>query len=105
MLMGNTDSLRVELALCELIVEVAHYELVGVALHKLIGVVFHNQQKRILISCSEVAHYKLVEVAFHELIELVFHSQRKRILVSCFQETVGAVWHSFFSLTVKMTFS
>ena len=68
MLMGNTDSLRVELALCELIVEVAHYELVEVALHKLIGVVFHNQQKRIQISCSEVAHYKLVEVAFHKLI-------------------------------------
>ena len=53
MLMGNTDSLRVELALCELIVEVAHYELVEVALHKLIGVVFHNQQKRILISCFQ----------------------------------------------------
>ena len=36
--MGNTDCLkRVELALCELIVEVAHYELVEVALHKLIG--------------------------------------------------------------------
>ena len=74
MLMGNTDSLkRVELALCKLIVEVAHYELVEVALHKLIG--------------------------------MVFHSQRKRTLVSCFQETVGASWHSFFSLTVKMTFS
>ena len=51
MLMGNTDSLkRVELALCELIVEVALYELVEVALHKLIGVVFHSQRKRTLVS-------------------------------------------------------
>ena len=58
----------------------------------------------------EVAHYKLMKVAFHKLIEvshiqLVFHSQQKRIHVSCFQETVGAVWHSFVLLRVKMTFS
>ena len=79
MMMGNTDSLKkVELAPSELMVEVAHYELLEVAFHKLI----------------EVAHF-----------ELILHNQHKRILVSCFQETVGAFWHSFFLLTVKMTFS
>ena len=79
MMMGNTDSLKkVELAPSELMFEVAHYELLEVALHKLI----------------EVAHF-----------ELFLHNQRKRILVSCFQETVDAFWHSFFLLTVKMTFS
>ena len=79
MMMGNTASLkRVELAPSELMFEVAHYELLEVAFHKLI----------------EVSH-----------IQLVFHSQQKRILVSCFQETVGAFWHSFVLLRVKMTFS
>ena len=58
----------------------------------------------------EVAHYELLEVALHKLIEvahfeLILHNQHKRILVSCFQETVDASWHSFFLLTVKMTFS
>ena len=79
MMMENTAFLKwVELAPSELIVEVAHYELLEVPLHKLI----------------EVAHF-----------ELILHNQHKRILVSCVQETVGAFWHSFFLLTVKMTFS
>ena len=79
MMTGNAASLRrVELAPSELMVEVAHYELLEVAFHKLI----------------EVAHF-----------ELILHNQHKRILVSCFQETVDAFWHSFFLLTVKMTFS
>ena len=79
MMMENTASLkRAELAPSELMVEVAHYELLEVAFHKLI----------------EVAHF-----------ELFLHNQHKRILVSCFQETVDAFWHSFFLLTAKITFS
>ena len=63
-MMGNWDSLKwSKWALFELMVEVAHYnELVEVALHKLIEVVFHNQQKGILISC------------FQEIVDAEWHS-------------------------------